>query len=351
MQVFKNNVSLEATPTGDTHVTNKGYVDGTVESLLDDTSTRSDRTWSSEKISKINVTDAKKVDEKPTYSAGTITYVKNGTSYTTTNDKQWFYYLENEALKQTIFIDGEELTLGNANIDLDDYIEKNDIVTTFDNTCTDEQVASALAIYNMTKDKNMKTYNTVKQLGLSFPCTVSDIFLAMDTNSVVYIGVEALASTVTDVPYGYGLLTISKITYGRFSILYNISAGGSVTKNRMWIGNLKGEDGTGLVWKEILTTDTGYITTNQPVIDGTTTDVTTLPPGHYIITTGSSTSMNLPFDDTTNYNGTLFIIGKLNDPANNKGYRVMLYFDNKSRSAINHEWWGTYMGWKIISTV
>lgn len=27
MEVFKNNVSLEATPTGDTHVTNKAYVD------------------------------------------------------------------------------------------------------------------------------------------------------------------------------------------------------------------------------------------------------------------------------------------------------------------------------------
>ena len=27
MKVFKNNVSLEATPTSDTHVTNKSYVD------------------------------------------------------------------------------------------------------------------------------------------------------------------------------------------------------------------------------------------------------------------------------------------------------------------------------------
>ena len=33
MQVFKNNVSLEATPASDTHVTNKKYVDGKTKTI------------------------------------------------------------------------------------------------------------------------------------------------------------------------------------------------------------------------------------------------------------------------------------------------------------------------------
>ena len=270
---------------------------------------------------------------------------------------------------QYVLIGGNVTSLGSTQCDLtnyvtndqletklEDYAKKNevisasDVVTTLDDTVTDAQIPSALATYNATKDMNMKTYTTVEQLGLSFPCTVGDIYLAMDSNSVAYICVEALASSVTDVPYSYGLLTISKRVAGRFTILYSLSAGGSVAKNRIWIGQLKGTDGTGLVWEEVLTSDNGYGTTNQTVIDGTTTDVTTLPPGHYVITTGCSTSMNLPFNDTTNYAGVLFIIGRLNSPTSNKGYRVMLYFDNKSRSAINHEWWGTYMGWKVIAT-
>ena len=151
MEVFKNNVSLEATPTSDTHVANKKYVDETVESLLDDTSIRSDKTWSSEKISKINVKDAKKVDSKPTYSAGTITYVKDGISYTTTNDKQWFYYFENGGLKQTVFIDGEELTIDGASVDFDEYVKKTSIAETIDSTCTNAQVAGAKAVYDLNK--------------------------------------------------------------------------------------------------------------------------------------------------------------------------------------------------------
>ena len=184
MQVIKNNVSLEATPTSDTHVTNKGYVDGTVESLLDDTSTRSDRTWSSEeiakKISKINVADAKKVDEKPTYSSGTITYVKDGKSYTTTNDKQWFYYLENVSLKQTIFIDGEELTIDGASVDFDEFVKKTSIVTYIDSTCTNEQVAGAKAVNTSLNEKVGK--ETVKEIPGS------------DTSKIKHIGIDILSS-------------------------------------------------------------------------------------------------------------------------------------------------------------
>ena len=131
---------------------------------IDDTIISSGKTWSSEKISKINVSDAKKVDSKPTYSNGTITYVKDGTSYTTTNSKQWFYYLENGSLKQTIFIDGEELTIDGASVDFSEYIKKTSIATTLDSSCTNEQVAGAKDVVDNIKYKYLPTLHNVDVL-------------------------------------------------------------------------------------------------------------------------------------------------------------------------------------------
>ena len=119
MQVFKNNVSLEATPTGDTHIVNKAYLE--------------------DRISKINVQHAIKVDELPICTDNgdgtyTISYVKDGTAKTTTDTSQWFYYLDNNSnLKQTIFLEGEELTIDGTEIALDDYVGKE----TFENTISE----------------------------------------------------------------------------------------------------------------------------------------------------------------------------------------------------------------------
>ena len=119
MQVFKNNVSLEATPTGDTHIVNKAYLE--------------------DRISKINVQHAVKVDELPICTDNgdgtyTISYVKDGTAKTTTDTSQWFYYLDdNGNLKQTIFLEGEELTIDGTEIVLDDYVGKE----AFENTISE----------------------------------------------------------------------------------------------------------------------------------------------------------------------------------------------------------------------
>lgn len=143
MKKLKNNVSLEATPTSGTHVVNIDYVE--------------------KMISKINVKDAIKVDSLPTYSNGTITYIKDGTTFTTTNSNIWFYYVVNGALKQTIFIEGEELTIDGASVNFDDYVAKTDIATTLDSTCTDKQAASAKATKTELDKKLNKS--TVIELG------------------------------------------------------------------------------------------------------------------------------------------------------------------------------------------
>ena len=239
MQVFKNNVSLEATPTGDTHIVNKAYLE--------------------DRISKINVQHAVKVDELPICTDNgdgtyTITYIKDGDTKTTTDISQWFYYLDdNGNLKQTIFLEGEELTIDGAEIALDDFIEKSAIATTLDDTVTDEQVPSALATYNKFKDMNMKTYISLNQLGLASGCTTGDIFLAMPNGSKCII--DCSSYSVSDAPVSNGILIIDKSTNMRFSILFKKSSGSLIDTNAMWIGQLKGSDGSGLVWDEVLTSN------------------------------------------------------------------------------------------------
>lgn len=109
---------------------------------IDDTKTSLDTGWSSAKIedriSKINIKHALKVDALPTYSDGTITYVKDGTTYTTTNAEQWFYYMDGTSLKQTIFIDGEETTIEGTGVVLDDYAEKVTVGELTDLATTDQ---------------------------------------------------------------------------------------------------------------------------------------------------------------------------------------------------------------------
>ena len=240
---------------------------------IDDTVISGSKTWSSEKISKINVSDAKKVDAKPTYADGTITYLKDGASYNTTNAKQWFYYLDNGSLKQTIFIDGEELTIDGAGADFDEYVKKTSITDSVDSQSTNNQVPGAKFIYDNTiKNKNLKTYTSLSQLGLESGCKTYDIFSALPDNSYLEIGCNESKSgnlvNVSDIPAVYGLLTIRKWDKTRFSIELKMSGGGTLAPNVLYIGQLKGNDGSNLTWKRVCTTTIDDVpTTKLKLID------------------------------------------------------------------------------------
>ena len=89
---------------------------------IDDTITATDKTFSSDRIMKIinSVSNVYKVDKKPSCvknedGTHTTTYVKDGETKTT-NDTSWYYYLADNILYQTIFIDGDELTIRNSNL-------------------------------------------------------------------------------------------------------------------------------------------------------------------------------------------------------------------------------------------
>ena len=227
----------------------------------------------------------------------------------------------------------------------DEVLKTIDIATTIDSSTTDNKVASAKAVYDSAiKNKNMKSYTRVEQLGLSYPCTVQDIWMALPSYSTISVLNEASANYITDCPANYGILTIEKVSEARYRILYSQSNGASVNITAgIWQGQLKGTDGSGLIWTPI----NNFTTTT--IIDGTTTDCFTLKPGIYSVANGCSKAMNFPYDDNTNYSGTVMVFGSYNIPNENKGYRRMIYMDNKQRMAVASEWWGVFSGgWKHV---
>ena len=119
--------------------------------------------------------------------------------------------------------------------------------------------------------EGLTTYTTIEDLGLTAPVTVGEIFNAMPDKTTAIISCEEIEENtkgdiiyVSDVPTAFGILTIKKNALNRFSIEYQNSLGGTVCNVRRWIGTLKGLDGTGLIWKEILT-DEGVVITEDMI--------------------------------------------------------------------------------------
>lgn len=83
--------------------------------------------YTDDAVEALNKDKAIACDSKPTYDAGTITYVVDGESKTTEDEAIWFYYTEDEVLKQTRFIEGAEKTItSGGGIDFDAYVKKED---------------------------------------------------------------------------------------------------------------------------------------------------------------------------------------------------------------------------------
>lgn len=138
--------------------------------------------------------------------------------------------------------------------ELDKKIDKTNIVTSVDDTVTDEQVPSAKAVYDNIKNTNIKTYTTLEQLGLTEPVTVGDIYNILPEKSIFVYGTAI--SRVTDVPTsdGLGILIIEKDSPSKFNITFKPSGSGAVKENILYLGQLKGSDGSGLVWSKVCTT-------------------------------------------------------------------------------------------------
>lgn len=69
----------------------------------------------------------KAVDALPTFNDGVITYYKDGEEHTTTDVNTWFYYTEDDVLKQTKFVEGVAKTItSGGGVDFDAYVKKED---------------------------------------------------------------------------------------------------------------------------------------------------------------------------------------------------------------------------------
>ena len=138
-----------------------------------------------------------------------------------------------------------------------EFLMKEDIVTTVDVNSTDKQIPSAKAVYdNAIKDKNIRTYTDVSQLGLGIPISVEEIFNALPVNSILIQQCNSTTDHITNLPEGYGILTITKVENDilKFSIEFKTSSRDSVHVNHLYIGQLKGGDGSGLSWQRVCTT-------------------------------------------------------------------------------------------------
>ena len=135
-------------------------------------------------------------------------------------------------------------------------IDKDKIVTALDSTVTNEQVVGAKDFYNHASTRNIRTYTDVSQLGLGIPISVEEIFNALPVNSILIQQCNSTTDHITNLPEGYGILTITKVENDilKFSIEFKTSSRDSVHVNHLYIGQLKGADGTGLTWKRVCTT-------------------------------------------------------------------------------------------------
>ena len=150
-----------------------------------------------------------------------------------------------------------------------DVVKKTDITTTINASSTDTQVPSAKVVYdNAIKNKSLKTYTSLTQLGLTTPTTVGEIFNAIPDGSLAVLQCADVKNYITDTPNSYGLLTIERIEKGRFSILFKQSLSGSVAINNFYIGQLQGSDGSGLTWSRVCTTKVADV--NTPIIKNPT---------------------------------------------------------------------------------
>ena len=148
-----------------------------------------------------------------------------------------------------------------------EVVKKTDITTTIDGSSTDSQLPSAKAVHIATVDKNLKTYTSIEQLGLTTPTTVGAIYNAIPANSC--LNIFASLSSVTDLPLQQGLLSITKISIAGFDIIFKRSGSGSKADNTMYIGQLKGIDGTGLIWKRVCITNVADVpVTSINIING-----------------------------------------------------------------------------------
>ena len=111
------------------------------------TTLRDAKSYTDQKIAEMASEQAIVCDEKPSYMDGITTYIKDGVPETTDEENIWFYYEAAGQLMQTIWINGEEITIVSAGgVNFDDFVSKSkDIAATYEGDETDTDKIPNLA--------------------------------------------------------------------------------------------------------------------------------------------------------------------------------------------------------------
>lgn len=189
---------------------------------------------------------------------------------------------------------------------------------------------------------NARTYTTLAELGLDNTATIDDVRGAIPVGGTCMIRTDAFADLTQFNGIQWGYLKITVTTNKMSDIWLN-----DVTSNKaLYYG--RQSNGKFDKWVKVITENSNtdpYSCTGYKVLTGTE-DLFTLPCGHYV-SDKVNTTYNYPITDSSNVTAHIYVLGCLNDPANNKGYRVILYFDNKGRMYNINEWWGSFSnGWQ-----
>lgn len=195
-----------------------------------------------------------------------------------------------------------------------------------------------------------KTYITLAELGLTGDATVDDVLSKLQFGETFIASVTQFSNYQTLFPYNS-----SNDRYSNIVIQQGTSLATAYVKwfrkdgSREALANLNSNNKV-VGWKEIIVENSStdpYSCTGYTVLTGTE-DLFTLTPGHYA-SAKVDKAYNYPVTDSSNVLAHIYVIGSLNEPANNKGYRIILYFDNKSRMYRINEWWGSFSnGWEQI---
>lgn len=171
-------------------------------------------------------------------------------------------------------------------------------------------------------ERPIKTFTNITQLGLSAGCSVEDIFLALPNNSYFECGTASGVdgySTITNLPTTSTstLLTIRKYTQARFNIEVKISSSGDVEPNEMYIGQLKGSDGTGLTWSRVCTTKVADVSTTYITFSDETNYKNASSSLNYFSIKNGICHASLYFKCLTPSSSTLYVTTNLPTPKNN----------------------------------
>ena len=188
-------------------------------------------------------------------------------------------------------------------------------------------------------------YTSLKELGLdTTTATINNIIGAMKDGTTFTYKTDVFDYATEYNNIQFGTVTINKQSTARVQALMTDKDTGN-----LYVGRLNSTNQI-VGWRKIITEMSDpYACTSYTALTGTE-DLFTLPCGHYVSAT-INTAYNYPITDSSNVTAHVYVLGHLNDLANNKGYRIILYSDNKNRMYSINEWWGSFAnGWQKIAT-